>query len=346
MGLPFNPNFTFDSFVVGACNRFAHGAALDVARHPGRGNPLFVYGGVGVGKTHLLHAIGNSLLQRDAGIRVVIATSEQFTADMIDCIKSARMPMFSRHYRSADALLLDDVQFFGNKGHTQEELTHTLNELHTNQKQIVLASDALPADIPGLIERLRSRFEGALLADIQDIDLETKMAIASRKAVTHAISLNDEVRAFIALHTPSDVRSLEGAILRLKAFSTTQGVEVTLDIAKHALSGIVRATPQPADYTVDQIRRAVAREFQLSAAEASGKRRSRRGLLAQHVTMYLIRELRNDSLGVIGKAFGGRHHTTVLYAIDKIASARRTDPECDALVQRILDQLADHAPRG
>ena len=231
-----NPKFTFDSFVVGACNQFAHAAARAVATSPSRTyNPLFIYGGVGMGKTHLMHAIGRALVDRYTGMRIVYTSSERFMNEMITCIRLDRMPQFHRYYRAADALLVDDIQILGNKERTQEEFFHTFNELYDHQKQIVISSDSPPKDIPGLVDRLRSRFEWGLMVDMQPPDLETKMAILDKKAEAEGIRLPEDVRTFLATKTKSNVRELEGALVKLLAYSSLTGAPINLAMAHQEL---------------------------------------------------------------------------------------------------------------
>src|SRR5271156_1606792 len=254
---PLNPKFTFDSFVVGACNQFAHAAARSVATNPSRSyNPLFIYGGVGMGKTHLMHAIGRALINNHASMRIIYTSSERFMNDMITCIRLDRMPQFHDRYRSADVLLVDDIQLIGNKDRTQEEFFHTFNELHDHQKQIVISSDAPPKEIPGLIDRLRSRFEWGLIADIQPPDLETKMAILDKKAELEGVTLPDEVRTLIASRTKSNVRELEGALVKLVAYSSITGAPITLPMAQQVLKNLLHA--QERRVTIDAIQKGVA----------------------------------------------------------------------------------------
>src|ERR1022692_1624551 len=247
-----NPKFTFDSFVVGACNQFAHAAAKSVATNPSRSyNPLFLYGGVGMGKTHLMHAIGRELIDRHGAMRIIYTSSERFMNDMISCIRTERMQQFHQRYREADVLLVDDIQLLGNKERTQEEFFHTFNELHDHQKQIVISSDSPPKDIPGLLERLRSRFEWGLLADIQPPDLETKMAILDKKAEAEGIKLPDDVRSFMASKTKSNVRELEGALVKLLAYSSLTGTPINLQMSQQVLKHLVHV--QDRRVTIDAI---------------------------------------------------------------------------------------------
>src|SRR5271166_357360 len=249
-----NPKFTFGSFVVGACNQFAHAAAKSVATNPSRSyNPLFLYGGVGMGKTHLMHAIGRELIDRHGAMRIIYTSSERFMNDMISCIRTERMQQFHQRYREADVLLVDDIQLLGNKERTQEEFFHTFNELHDHQKQIVISSDSPPKDIPGLIDRLRSRFEWGLMADIQPPDLETKMAILDKKAEVEGVALPEDVRTFMATKTKSNVRELEGALVKLIAYSSLTGTPIHLQMAQQVLKHLVHV--QDRRVTMDSIQK-------------------------------------------------------------------------------------------
>ena len=258
-----NPRFTFDSFVVGSCNQFAHAAAQAVVTNPSRSyNPLFIYGGVGMGKTHLMHAIGRSLADKHASMRIIYTSSERFMNEMITCIKNDRMQLFQRHYRSADALLVDDIQILAGKERTMEEFFHTFNELFEHEKQIVISSDMPPKNTPGLVERLRSRFEWGLMVDVQPPDLETKMAILDKKAEAEGITLPEEVRIFIATKTKSNVRELEGALVKLVAYSSVTGAPISLPMAQQVLKHLTAG--QERRITIESIVKAVADKFRCS----------------------------------------------------------------------------------
>jgi chromosomal replication initiator protein len=333
-----NPKFTFDSFVVGSCNRFAHAAARSVADHPARSyNPLFLYGGVGMGKTHLMHAIGRELMGRYATLRIVYTNSERFMNEMITCIRTERMPQFHQRYRAADVLLIDDIQQLGNKERTQEEFFHTFNELHDHQKQIVVSSDAHPKEIPGMLERLRSRFEWGLLADIQPPDLETKMAILDKKAEAHGVTLPDDVRAFIASKTKSNVRELEGALIKLVAYSDLTGAPIHLAMAQQVLKNLLHQ--QDRRVTMDTIQKAVAERMGIKQAQLREKSNTKKVVYPRQVAMYLVKELTDASLPEIGRAFGGKHHTTVMHSINKIEKQRSHDPELNRLLHNLIDSL-------
>jgi chromosomal replication initiator protein len=333
-----NPRFTFDSFVVGSCNQFAHAAAKAVALKPSQQyNPLFIYGGVGMGKTHLMHAIGRSLLENYASMRIVYTSSERFMNEMISSIKLQRMPMFHKHYRSADVLLVDDIHALGKKEATQEEFFYTFNELYEHQKQIVISSDSAPKEIPGLVERLRSRFEWGLMVDIQPPDLETKMAILDKKAEAEGIKLPENVRVFIATKTKSNVRELEGALVKLIAYSSMTGAEVNLGMAQYVLKHIVHTGERRV--TLDLIMRTVATKYNLQASQLKQKSNRREIARPRQIAMYLAKELTPASLPEIGRAFGGKHHTTVLHSIHRIEELRQKDPDLNRFIQSISDSL-------
>ena len=333
-----NPKFTFDSFVVGACNQFAHAAAKSVATNPSRSyNPLFLYGGVGMGKTHLMHAIGRELIDRHGAMRIIYTSSERFMNEMISCIRTERMQQFHQRYREADVLLVDDIQILGNKERTQEEFFHTFNELHDHQKQIVISSDSPPKDIPGLLERLRSRFEWGLLADIQPPDLETKMAILDKKAEVEGVKLPDDVRSFMASKTKSNVRELEGALVKLIAYSSLTGTPINLQMSQQVLKHLVHV--QDRRVTIDAIQKAVAEKFQVKQSQLKEKSNTKKVVYPRQVAMYLVKELTNASLPEIGRAFGGKHHTTVIHSINKIEKARHTEAELNRLLHSLMDSL-------
>jgi chromosomal replication initiator protein len=333
-----NPKFTFESFVVGACNQFAHAAARSVATNPSRSyNPLFLYGGVGMGKTHLMHAIGRELSDKFGTMRVIYTSSERFMNEMISCIRTDRMQQFHQRYREADVLLIDDIQLLGNKERTQEEFFHTFNELHDHQKQIVISSDSPPKDIPGLLERLRSRFEWGLLADIQPPDLETKMAILDKKSEAEGVKLPDDVRTFMASKTKSNVRELEGALVKLIAYSSLTGTPIHLQMAQQVLKHLVHV--QDRKVTIDSIQKAVAERFQIKQTQLKEKSNTKKIVYPRQVAMYLVKELTDASLPEIGRAFGGKHHTTVIHSIGKIEKDRHNDPDLNRLLHSLMDSL-------
>ena len=333
-----NPKFTFDSFVVGSCNQFAHAAAKAVATNPSnRYNPLFLYGGVGMGKTHLMHAIGRELMTSYGAMKIVYTSSERFMNEMIAAIRNEKMPSFHHRYREADVLLIDDIQLLGTKERTQEEFFHTFNQLHDAQKQIVISSDSPPKDIPGLLDRLRSRFEWGLMADIQPPDLETKMAILDKKAEAIGVRLPDEVRTFMASKTKSNVRELEGALVRLVAYSSLTDSKITLQMAHQILKNIVHV--QDRRVTIDSIQKAVAEKFSIRQAQLKEKSNTKKVVYPRQIAMYLVKELTDASLPEIGRAFGGKHHTTVIHSINKIEQSRHHDPDLNRLLHSLMDSL-------
>ena len=333
-----NPKFTFDHFVVGSCNQFAHAAAHAVATNPSKSyNPLFIYGGTGMGKTHLMHAIGRSIQERFAGMRLVYTTSERFMNQMINCIKLDRMREFHAHYRSADVLLVDDIQILGGKERTQEEFFHTFNELFDHQKQIVLSSDQPPKNTQGLVERLRSRFEWGLIVDVQAPDLETKMAILDKKAEAVGVNLPEDVRIFIATKTKSNVRELEGALVKLIAYSSVTGSPINLDMAQQTLKSLTNGHDKR--ITIESIIKAVADRWSMPHQSLKIKSNERRIAYPRQVAMYLAKDLTNSSLPEIGRAFGGKHHTTVLHSIQKIESLRQRDSELNRTIQSLTDSI-------
>ena len=333
-----NPKFTFDTFVVGACNQFAHAAARSVATNPSRSyNPLFLYGGVGMGKTHLMHAIGRELMDKFGSMRIIYTSSERFMNEMIVCIRTERMQQFQQRYREADVLLIDDIQLLGNKERTQEEFFHTFNELHDHQKQIVISSDSPPKEIPGLLERLRSRFEWGLLADIQPPDLETKMAILDKKAELEGVKLPDDVRSFMASKTKSNVGELEGALVKLVAYSSLTSTPINLQMAQQVLRHIVHL--QDRKVTIEAILKAVAERYQIKPSQLKEKSNTQKVVRPRQVAMYLVKELTDASLPEIGRAFGGKHHTTVIHSIRKIEKERQAEPELNRLIHSLMETL-------
>jgi chromosomal replication initiator protein len=333
-----NPKFTFDSFVVGSCNQFAHAAAQAVATSPSRTyNPLFIYGGVGMGKTHLMHAIGRSLVDHHAGMRIIYTSSERFMNEMITCIKNERMQLFHRHYRSADVLLIDDIQFLSGKERTQEEFFHTFNDLFEHQKQIVISSDSPPKNTPGLVERLRSRFEWGLMVDVQPPDLETKMAILDKKAEMEGIKLPEEVRIFIATKAKSNVRELEGALIKLIAYSAVTDSPVTMGMAQQVLKHLTHGPERR--ISIEAIIKAVAEKFSLQPSQLKQKTNERKIAYPRQIAMYLAKELTPASLPEIGRSFSGKHHTTVLHSIQKIDRLRHQDQDLNNLLHSVIDSI-------
>jgi chromosomal replication initiator protein len=330
-----NPRYTFESFVVGANSRLAHAAALAVAERPARAyNPLFLYGGVGLGKTHLLHAIGNSCHSR--GLNVLYVSSEEFTNDMINAIRTHTTQAFREKYRSADVLLIDDIQFIAGKESTQEEFFHTFNTLHSQDKQIIVSSDRPPKALATLEERLRSRFEWGLIADIQMPDLETRQAILRYKAEKVGRDVPNEILDMIARRVQSNIRELEGALNRIIAFSDLSGAPLSVQLAEMALADLL---PQVRNIPPQKLIEIVAREWETSVEALMGRDRSQKVAEPRQVAMYLLRSETNASLPQIGAVLGGRDHTTVMYAIEKITNDIKTRDDMKRKVGRIKEQL-------
>ncbi len=334
-----NPKYTFDKFVVGSGNQFAHAAALGAAESPGTTyNPLFIYGGVGLGKTHLMHAIGHSIRQRNSSLRVAYITSEKFMNELINAIRFDKTPAFRDKYRSIDVLLMDDVQFMAGKERTQEEFFHTFNTLHNNQKQIVISSDCPPREIPTLEERLHSRFEWGLIADIEPPDLETKVAILKRKADLDGYHLPDDIAIFMAGKIKSNVRELEGSLVRLVAIASLKGLPLSKMLAQEALKNIIDSE-HPAGLTMDRIARTVASHYQMTVEELKSKSNSRAITVPRQVAMYLCKRLTRHSFPEIGREFGGKHHTTVMHSVEKIETLTRDDRVFHKSVSELIDSL-------
>ncbi|SCZ76665.1 chromosomal replication initiator protein DnaA [Acidaminobacter hydrogenoformans DSM 2784] len=314
-----NPKYVFDEFVIGNSNRFAHAASLAVAESPAKAyNPLFIYGGVGLGKTHLMHAIGHYILDQNKKAKVAYVTSEKFTNELINSIKDDKNAEFRNRYRNVDVLLVDDIQFIAGKERTQEEFFHTFNALYEANKQIIVSSDRPPKEIPTLEDRLRSRFEWGLITDIQAPDFETRIAILRKKAEIDSIIIPNEVFEFIARKIKSNIRELEGALTRIIAYASLANVEISVEIAAEALKDII-ASSKPKQINVELIKTIVAQNFNVKVEDFITKRRTRSISYPRQIAMYLCRELTDMSLPKIGEEFGGRDHTTVIHAYDKIS---------------------------
>jgi chromosomal replication initiator protein len=336
---PFNPRYTFETFVIGVSNRFAHAASLAVAETPAAAyNPLFLYGGVGLGKTHLMHAIGHYVKKTRPNARVLYLSSEKFTNEFISSIRENNTGTFRNRYRSIDVLLIDDIQFLANKEQTQEEFFHTFNALHEEAKQIVISSDRPPREIPTLEDRLRSRFEWGLITDIQPPDLETRIAILQRKAKAEGLSVPEDVTYYIANQIDSNIRELEGALIRVVAYSSLVNMDICLSLAEDALRDLITPNRNKA-VTIHQIQRVIGDHFGLKTDEFIAKKRTRNVAFPRQIAMYLSRELTNLSLPRIGEAFGGRDHTTVLHACDKISSELKNNQELKLTVERLAEAI-------
>src|SRR5438132_2148150 len=337
--LQINPKYTFDSFVVGPSNQFAVAACTAVANSPGKAyNPLFLYGGVGLGKTHLVHAVGNHALKQNPNCHVVYLSSEAFTNDLIHALEQHRMPEFRARYREkCDVLLLDDIQFLGNKKQTMEEFFHTFNALHEAGKQIFVTSDKLPTEIEGFEERLRSRFQWGLIADIQPPEVETRVAILKKKAATDHIALPDDVALFLGTHIRSNVRELEGSLIRLAAFASLTGAALTLELAQDVLKNILVVRGDKPD--VETIIKVVAEAMQVKPQDIKGDRRQQNIARARQVAMFLTRKITGLSYPVIGEKFGGKDHSTVINAEQRIEQLTGEEPDLSKTVQSLLRRL-------
>ena len=333
-----NLRYTFDTFVVGTSNQFAHAAALAVAEAPSKAyNPLYLYGGVGMGKTHLMQAIGHLVKMRNPSLRLTYISAEKFTNEVINSLRFDRMVTFRDRFRSVDILLVDDIEFIAGKERTQEEFFHTFNALHDLQKQIVISSDCPPKEIATIEERLRSRFEWGLIADIQPPDLETKIAILQKKADSERYQLPDDVAEFIAHSIKSNVRELEGALTRLMAFASLTGVPVNMATAQQALRNIIAT--QEKKVTIELIQKRVGEQFGLRDQDLKVRSNSKAIAFPRQIAMYIVKQLTSASLPEIGKQFGGKHHTTVLHSIHKIENLRRNDKDLNRTISRLLDSL-------
>ncbi|OLE85464.1 MAG: chromosomal replication initiator protein DnaA [Acidobacteria bacterium 13_1_20CM_2_60_10] len=333
-----NLRYTFDTFVVGKSNEFAHAASRAVAEQPSKAyNPLFLYGGVGMGKTHLMHAIGHMIKKRNPAMRLTYISAEKFTIEVINSLRFDRMISFRDRFHTVDVLLVDDIQFIAGKERTQEEFFHTFNSLYEQQKQIVISSDCLPKDISSIEERLRSRFEWGLIADIAPPDLETKIAILQKKAENDRWTLPDDVAEFIARAIKSNVRELEGALTRLMAFAALTGTPFTLSTAQQVLKNIIAT--QEKRVTIEVIQKRVSEHYGLREQDLKVRSNTRTIAFPRQVAMYLVKQLTSASLPEIGRQFGGKHHTTVLHSINKIEEQRKSDKELNRTITRLLDSL-------
>ena len=333
-----NPRYTFDTFVVGSCNQFAHAAARAVAESPSKiYNPLFLYGGVGLGKTHLMQAVGHAIKKDCKDVRLAYVSSERFTNEVINSLRYDRMVSFRDKYRNVDVLLIDDIEFIAGKERTQEEFFHTFNTLYEAQKQVVISSDCPPKEIPGLVDRLRSRFAWGLTADLQAPDLETKLAILAKKADVHRAQIPDNVAHFIASSIKSSIRDLEGALNRILAYASLTGDEINLAMAQHHLKSLVDSDER--HVSIGNIQRVVCREFNLSLSQLKAKDNSRAVAFPRQIAMYMAKEMTPASLPQIGREFGGKHHTTVLHSISKISEKRKVDRDLNRLINKLSDSL-------
>ena len=331
--------YTYESFVVGSCNQFAHAASLAVAEAPGRTyNPLYLYGGVGLGKTHLMHACGHAIKTHNRHLKLCYISSERFMNDLINAIRYDKTQSFREKYRSVDVLLIDDVQFMAGKERTQEEFFHTFNALYDQQKQIVISSDCPPREIPTLEERLHSRFEWGLIADIEPPDLETKIAILKRKADLIGVSIPDDVAILIAGRVKSNIRELEGSLVRLIAIASLRGEPITKALAQDAIRNISKEE-ESGVVTIQQIQKLVASTYKLTSEELISKNNARQISHPRQIAMYLCKHLTKHSYPEIGRAFGGKHHTTVIHSVEKIEALVATDETLQRLISELSESL-------
>ena len=333
-----NLQYSFDSFIVGPSNQFAHAASRAVAEAPSRSyNPLFIFGGVGLGKTHLMHAIGQYVLRNNPSLRLTYISSERFMNEMINAIRYDRILDFRGRYRSMDVLLVDDIQFVSGKEGTQTEFFHTFNALYDAQKQIVISSDRPPHEIPALEERLRSRFEWGLITDIQPPDLETKIAILKRKSEAEAVPLPDNVAMYIAAKVKSNVRELEGSLIRLLAYASLTGREISLDLAKDVLKNVIDSDDRA--ITIESIQRFVADYYQMRVGDLKSRNNSKSVAKPRQIAMFLCKKLTHASLPEIGRSFGGKHHSTVIHSIKKVEELRNKEKDFDSRIISFLESF-------
>ncbi|WP_031514344.1 chromosomal replication initiator protein DnaA [Desulfofalx alkaliphila] len=338
---PLNPKYTFDTFVVGNNNRFAHAASLAVAETPAKAyNPLFIYGGVGLGKTHLMHAIGHYIKSNSPNLKISYITSEKFTNELINSIRDDDPASFRNKYRKTDILLIDDIQFLAGKERTQEEFFHTFNTLYEANKQIIISSDRPPKSIPTLEDRLRSRFEWGLITDIQAPDYETRIAILRKKAQLEGLEVPDDTIAYIARKIDSNIRELEGALIRIIAFASLTNSPITPEMAANVLKDILPPS-KPKVITVSLIQKIVAESYNIKPEELKAKKRTRAVAFPRQIAMYITRELTDLSLPKIGEEFGGRDHTTVLHACDKITNEIQEDSELEARINGLIKKIRE-----
>jgi len=333
-----NPNYTFDNFIVGSCNQFAHAAASSVSKNPAKSyNPLYIYGGAGLGKTHLMNAIGHESLQNKRGLKILYMTTEKFMNDLINHLQYGKIMDFREKYRNIDLLLMDDIHFLSGRERTKEEFFHTFNHLYESQKQIVISSDCPPKEIPNLEERFSSRFEWGLIADLKPPDIETRIAILKKKSQIEGVDISESVALFIADKVHSNIRELEGFLRRVIAYSSLKGQPINLDLAKEALKSLLDASEHI--ITVEKIQKFVCREFKISLKKLKSKNNSPKTAFPRQVAMYLSKQLTESSLPEIGKNFNGKHHTTVIHSIKKIEQLRETDRNFDKKINKMMSSL-------
>jgi chromosomal replication initiator protein len=331
-----NPRYTFDTFIVGSSNQFAHAACRAVAEAPSRSyNPLYIYGGVGLGKTHLMHGIGQYVFDHDRNLKLTYISSERFMNEMINAVRYDRVIDFRERYRTVDVLLVDDIQFLAGKEGTQTEFFHTFNSLYDSQKQIVLSSDCPPHEIPSLEERLRSRFEWGLIADIQQPDLETKVAILKKKAETESVPLPDDVAIYIAGRIKSNIRELEGSLIRLIAYASLTGQEISLSLTREVLKNVLDHEEKAV--TIELIQKFIANYYNLKLIELKSRNNAKSIAMPRQIAMYLCKKLTHASLPEIGRSFGGKHHSTVIHSIKKVEELRKRDSDFNSQLSGFLE---------
>lgn len=333
-----NPNYTFENFIVGSCNQFSHAAASAVVNNPAKSyNPLYVYGGAGLGKTHLMNAIGHSLLNNNQALKILYITTEKFMNDLINHLQYGKVLDFREKYRSVDVLLIDDIHYLSGKERTKEEFFHTFNHLYDSQKQIVMSSDCPPKEIPNLEERFSSRFEWGLIADLKPPDIETRIAILKKKSELAEISLPESVALYIADKVKSNIRELEGYLRRVIAYSSLKGEPIDLDLTKEALKTLLDSSMTIV--TAEKIQKAISHEFKIKISQLKSKNNSPKIAFPRQIAMYLSKQMTKTSLPEIGKKFGGKHHTTVLHSIRKIEKLRSKDAEFDKKINTLINQI-------
>ncbi|MGI5920331.1 MAG: chromosomal replication initiator protein DnaA [Syntrophomonadaceae bacterium] len=343
---PLNPKYTFDTFVVGNSNRFAHAASFAVGESPSKAyNPLFIYGGVGLGKTHLMQAIGHHIGNKYPSYSIMYVSSEQFTNELISSIKDDNTSGFRNKYRNIDVLLIDDIQFLAGKERTQEEFFHTFNTLYESNKQLVISSDRPPRNIPTLEDRLRSRFEWGLITDIQPPDLETRIAILRKKAQTENINIPYDILDYIANYIESNIRELEGALIRVVAYATITKLPLNMNTASEALKDIL-PPPRPKKITIEQIQKAVASYYNLELTELLSKKRNKQLVYPRQIAMYICRKLTDASFPQLGDQFGGRDHTTVMHATEKVEKDLQNDPELEKVINMLCKKIDPNYIKG
>ena len=333
-----NPNYTFENFVVGSCNQFAHAASTAVTKNPAKSyNPLYIYGGAGLGKTHLMNAIGHFIILNDSRLKVLYITTEQFMNDLINHLQYGKILSFRQKYRNVDVLLMDDIHYLSGKERTKEEFFHTFNHLYDSQKQIVISSDCPPKEIPHLEERFRSRFEWGLIADLKPPDIETRIAILKKKSELEGVTLPESVALYIADKVHSNIRVLEGYLRRVIAFASLKGEKIDLDLTKEALRSLLDSASTVV--TIEKIQKIVCHQFKIKPAQLKSKNNSPKIAFPRQIAMYLSKELTKASLPEIGKKFGGKHHTTVIHSIRKIEKMHNEDPEFNKEINNLISYI-------